>query len=760
MMKKIDEYIFIELLGKGGFGEVYLSINEFNPKFYSIKKIDRKIADSPYYQKFLNDEIKILKEINHINIIHYVTTRITKNNVYIITDYYNGGTLSNCLEKYKTRFGKAFSEEIVQYLMRQIVEAIKYLHGKRIVHRDIKLDNILINFENVIDMINLNMLKAQIKLIDFGFAIHLNDSNKLYSILGTKPNMDPIIVKKFFLHSKNNINALSIPYNEKIDIFSLGTVCYEMLVGRTLFNAENFDELMEKVENGNFHVPTNLSKEVVSFLNEMLQYDYRIRLSADELSKHPFLTKSVKDFQHMNLAEISHKVDYEGLLVNIKKHLSILSIPNPIQEQNNNLQNPWPNNIVNKTANDYINNNLNNNNNYNLPYELQHYANNNIQYGIGAINANANNNYNIPHEQHHYANNNIQYGIGALNPNANNINNYNLPNQQQYIVNDIGALNANANNNNLYWNIQKPKYYKVNLNEKKNVNNYLNPKIYPKPINQKGNNIYQVPENIQHQPYLQNRYNYAPQPQLQKNNNQKIAYVPKVTKKPQLNISYQNQENLNHLHPQMNLNKNINNTYKQNNQAQYPNIIPGNNDNYVVQNRLDAITAPTTNTEEFKDDKITKNKVVDNKGNVFYYLEEDQTTTDNNKTPVEQRTPHFLPSLSTSSSTSNQSNQRKRDKAKTPIPKILVNHQANFNGILPNTERKNVKRDIIEPIQTQDDIQEYPYMGNCNNIGQENNLNNSRQNYHKENQRYEINKNKHLYKFGFRRCNSQQKNKT
>ena len=143
----------------------------------------------------------------------------------------------------------------------------------------------------------------------------------------------------------------------------------------------------------------------------MLQYDYRTRLSADEISKHPFLTKKVKDFQYMKLAEISHKVDYQGLLVNIKKHLSILAIPQPIQ-QNNYLQNPCPNNIVNNITNDYINNNLNNNNNYNLPYEQYYNVNNhNYKYGIGGINANANNNY--------YANNNIQYGIGAINANAN-----------------------------------------------------------------------------------------------------------------------------------------------------------------------------------------------------------------------------------------------------------------------------------------------------------------------------------------------------
>jgi serine/threonine protein kinase len=80
-------------------------------------------------------------------------------------------------------YGSPFSEEIVQYLMRQIVEAIKYLHKKGIIHRDIKLDNILVNFENKDDKENLNMLKCQIKLIDFGFATYLNDSNLAYSVL-------------------------------------------------------------------------------------------------------------------------------------------------------------------------------------------------------------------------------------------------------------------------------------------------------------------------------------------------------------------------------------------------------------------------------------------------------------------------------------------------------------------------------------------------------------------------------------------------
>ena len=319
----IDEYALLKCIGKGAFGEVYLTSRQNSTKLFATKKVPKQKADSPAIKKYFKNELAILKEINHKYIIHLETIKHTIHNYYIITEYCNGGGLSDCLKKYKTIYGKPFPEVIVQHLMRQIVEALKYLHGRRIIHRDLKLDNILVNFENEIDKNNINMLKAQVKIIDFGFATHLGSTNMRYSTLGSPINMDPILLKK--LASKSGAANL-IGYDEKADIWSLGTVCYEMLIGEGVFNAENMIELIRKVEYGNYHVPTNLSKEVVSFLNGMLQYNSKLRLSAEELSRHHFLTKNIKDFKHMDLTKVSHKIDYKGLNINIKRNQSIWAI--------------------------------------------------------------------------------------------------------------------------------------------------------------------------------------------------------------------------------------------------------------------------------------------------------------------------------------------------------------------------------------------------------------------------------------------------
>ena len=85
--------------------------------------------------------------------------------------------------------------------MRQIIDAFRYIHSQNIIHRDISLDNILLNFEAEKDKEDLNMMKATVKIIGFGFAC-LTKSGLLYSIVGSRLNMDPIIFKKLFSNSQ------------------------------------------------------------------------------------------------------------------------------------------------------------------------------------------------------------------------------------------------------------------------------------------------------------------------------------------------------------------------------------------------------------------------------------------------------------------------------------------------------------------------------------------------------------------------------
>ena len=294
----VDNLTLEKCLGKGAFGEVYLTSRKGDDKKYATKKIDREEVEKGEGIKYLKNEIIILQYLRHPNIVRFEEVKKTKKHYYIVMEYCNGGELSKALEKYIEKYGKPFSEEIVQHLMRQIIDAFKFMHERKIIHRDVKLDNILLNYETEEDKKNLNLMKAQVKIIDFGFSCKIDKSGLQFTALGSPINMDPIILKKLNSSSKKE---RQLGYNQKADIWSLGTICYEMLIGKSAFDADDMEDLVNKIENGSYNVPTNLSHEVVSFLNGMLQYEGNNRLTADQLSRHSFLTKNVKDFTPLSL---------------------------------------------------------------------------------------------------------------------------------------------------------------------------------------------------------------------------------------------------------------------------------------------------------------------------------------------------------------------------------------------------------------------------------------------------------------------------
>jgi serine/threonine protein kinase len=327
----IDNLILEKCVGKGSFGEVYItSIKGDDKRKLATKKLERDQIEGTEAIKYLTNEIKILHKLNHPNIAKFESVKKTKKHFYIVMEYCNGGELSKALEKYQEKYGKPFSQEIVQHFMRQIIDAFKYIHSNKIIHRDIKLENILINYESEQDKEDLNLMKATAKIIDFGFACFINKSGLLYSTLGSPINMDPIILKKLNSNSKK---ARQLGYDQKADVWSLGTICYEMLIGKSAFDSEDMDELVEKIENGTYTVPTNLSKEVISFINGMLQYESTKRLSCEELSRHPFLTKEVKDFHPIDIQKVSKKVEDKKLKINVKQNKSIWAIFNADDEE-------------------------------------------------------------------------------------------------------------------------------------------------------------------------------------------------------------------------------------------------------------------------------------------------------------------------------------------------------------------------------------------------------------------------------------------
>jgi serine/threonine protein kinase len=309
-------------------------------------------------KKYIESEIELLKILHHPNIVGFEGYKITKDCYYVTMEFINGGSLSDCLKKFKKKYGKAFSEEIIQHLMKQIISALKFIHSKKVIHRDLKLDNIMASFGNENDKKNVNMLRAKVKIIDFGTAIKVGPNKLASTIIGSPINMDPAILKKFTnMMSSKAIRDPKQSYDEKVDIWSIGTACYEMLIGKPCFDAESLSELVSKVEEGSYSLPTIISKEMVSFLNAMLQYEPEKRLSSAELENHPFLKKRVSDFEKIDIKRVKRKIDNKGLNINVKKNQTIWSIFNENDEQifvNINSRGTSIGPLVDYNNNDYI----------------------------------------------------------------------------------------------------------------------------------------------------------------------------------------------------------------------------------------------------------------------------------------------------------------------------------------------------------------------------------------------------------------------
>ena len=321
-MKTIGDYKLLKFLGSGTYGEIYLAQKGDDPTLYAAKILDKKRMDAPMMQKYLEGEISILKELSNPYIVKFYEKLNDDAHYYLFMEYCNGGNLSENLVKYIKKYNEPFSIEIIQYFMRQIISAFCHIHSKGIIHRDIKLANILLSFEDEKDIEELNLMKGNIKIIDFGVATKLGEDEYAYTVIGSPLNMDPLILKKYL--KAGGFETLQ-GYNEKADVWSLGIIFYQLLSGQNMFPFNSREELLKNIEEGNYFVPINknFSKEAISFLNCMLQYEADDRISVQNLAQHDFIVKNVKYFTMPNFKNISYKIGKKGLQINFKLNESI-----------------------------------------------------------------------------------------------------------------------------------------------------------------------------------------------------------------------------------------------------------------------------------------------------------------------------------------------------------------------------------------------------------------------------------------------------
>ena len=322
----VDNYIIGKLLREEYYGKVHISKKKGDDKnLYATRILEReKIEKEKDLYNYLNQEINILQSLKHPNIVKLEDIKKTKTHFYLTMEYCNGADLPKALEKYK--YGKPFSEEIVQHLMTQLISAIKYIHEKGIIHKNINLENIMLNFENEKDIKDFNLMKANVKIIDF---FHSSKKSKP----GLPINASPSTLKKLKLGGYNI--KMADNDDEKVDIWSLGTIFYEILIGKPIFDADDLNEQIDKVEQGDYYVPKNISFESVSFMNGMLQQEPKKRLNAEQLLKHPFLTKNINEFTPIDMNKYADKLklNEEGMIIiNTKNNESVWSIFNEDKE--------------------------------------------------------------------------------------------------------------------------------------------------------------------------------------------------------------------------------------------------------------------------------------------------------------------------------------------------------------------------------------------------------------------------------------------
>ena len=267
------KYQLISLIGKGGYSEVYKAYDIKNHKYVACKihqlnpNWNDEMKDS--YIKHTMRENEILKNIHHKNIINHIDTiEINNNSFCSVLELCNGTDLSNYI-----RERKILSEKEVKVITKQILEALVYLEtlNKKIIHYDLKPQNILFN-------------NLEVKLTDFGLA-KIIDSNSNYTDLTSQGTGT-----YFYLPPECFINGNNVKINQKVDIWSLGIIVYEMLFGNKPFsnnlsqNKYVKDKIYENMKDLNFdnHYNVKISEECKIFLRKCLEFNQEKRYDAKE----------------------------------------------------------------------------------------------------------------------------------------------------------------------------------------------------------------------------------------------------------------------------------------------------------------------------------------------------------------------------------------------------------------------------------------------------------------------------------------------
>ena len=272
-----DSFSIIKEIGCGNYSTVFLALDLCDKKQYAVKSIRKDLIASRINFDSLISEICIMREIKHENIVKLHKVYEGHEHVHLVLEYVQGGDFLSRISKFST-----FSESEVAIFMKSFLKTLDYLHGNKIIHRDIKPDNILLSSESCIH---------EFKIGDFGLACH--EQENLTNRCGSPGYIAPEILKNY-------------EYTEKIDIFSTGIIFYILLSGKTPFFGKTQQEILMRNRQCKIYFQdrywSHVSKEGIDLVLRLTESDPTKRPSAKEALQHPwFETNHRKDAKTISL---------------------------------------------------------------------------------------------------------------------------------------------------------------------------------------------------------------------------------------------------------------------------------------------------------------------------------------------------------------------------------------------------------------------------------------------------------------------------
>ncbi|KAI8464277.1 MAG: kinase-like domain-containing protein [Monoraphidium minutum] len=268
----LEHYEVGDTVGVGGFAVVKRGRDKVTGEQVAIKVVDKSRYAAG--DNSLEREIQVLCKVDHPNCIKLYAVYITQRKVYIVTELVTGGELLDRV----TEKGN-YTEKDAANLIRQILSGVAYLHGKGIVHRDLKLEN----------MVMLNERDdSPVKIADFGLSKFFSADNVLSTMCGSPQYVAPEVL---------GVGDGVKEYSPAVDMWSVGVILFILLSGYSPFDDDNDAVLFEKIKSGNYDdddpIWETVSPEGKDIVGQLLTVDAANRLSAEEALRHPWVAGQV-----------------------------------------------------------------------------------------------------------------------------------------------------------------------------------------------------------------------------------------------------------------------------------------------------------------------------------------------------------------------------------------------------------------------------------------------------------------------------------